>query len=473
MNRRTFLKKSALGLGAISFATSFNLTSCTKKANKPNLVFVFADQWRGQATGYAGDPNANTPNLDKLAQESINFTNAISGCPVCSPYRASLLTGQYPLTHGIFYNDKPLDPDRRSIAEVYREAGYETGYIGKWHVDGHGRKSFIPRERRQGFNFWKVCECTHDYYNSLYYGDNETKLVWEGYDAFAQTKEAQGFIRQQAAKGPFILFLSWGPPHTPYHKVPDEYKEMYKDSTKIKLRPNVPKELEERARKDLPGYYAHIAALDKCLGDLLRTLEETQIADNTIFVFTSDHGDMLGSQGHVKKQKPWEESICVPFLLRYPSQLGGQGKTLDMPINTPDIMPTLLGLSGLSIPNTVEGTDFSKVITGERKPFNDAVLITCPIPFHQWSYRSGGMEYRGIRTRQYTYVKNLQGPWLLYDNKNDPYQLTNFCNDANYTDILIELEDILNQKLRERNDQFLSGHEYMEEWGYEFDANDL
>ena len=116
----------------------------------PNIVFVFADQWRGQATGYAGDPNVITPNIDKLATESVNFTNAISGHPVCSPYRASLMTGQRSLTHGVFVNDVSINPDSNTIAKEFLSSGYDTAYIGKWHIGGQGRSSFIPGRKKGG-----------------------------------------------------------------------------------------------------------------------------------------------------------------------------------------------------------------------------------------------------------------------------------------------------------------------------------
>ena len=120
-------------------------------AKRPNIVLVLADQWRAQAAGYAGDPNIKTPNLDSLAGRCVNFTHAVSGCPVCSPYRASLITGRYPLTHGVIVNDVCLNDDAVSLARAFKGAGYDTGYIGKWHLDGHGRRSYIPPERRQGF----------------------------------------------------------------------------------------------------------------------------------------------------------------------------------------------------------------------------------------------------------------------------------------------------------------------------------
>jgi arylsulfatase A-like enzyme len=263
-----------------------------------------------------------------------------------------------------------------------------------------------------------------------------------------------------------VLFLSWGPPHTPYHTAPKQYRELF-DGKKLTLRPNVPGKNEDRARKDIAGYYAHIAALDDCIETILKTLKETGLENDTILVFTSDHGDMLYSQGEQKKQRPWDESIMVPFLVRYPAALGRAGRTIDMPINTPDIMPTLLALSGVEIPDTVEGADFSAILRGNRQPGDNAALITCPSPFGQWKRKKhGGREYRGVRTRRYTYVRDLNGPWLLYDNQRDPYQLNNLCNKGEYSELQKKLEGLLSQKLKQTNDEFLPGWDYIKKWNY-------
>src|SRR2546426_10507310 len=131
-----------------------------REAPKPNILFLLADQWRAQAFGYAGDPSVQTPHIDRLQRESISCVNAVAGVPVCCPTRASLLTGQRPLTHGVFMNDVPLNPNAVTIARVLKSEGYDTGYIGKWHLNGDGRSTFIPRDRRQGFDYWKVLECT-------------------------------------------------------------------------------------------------------------------------------------------------------------------------------------------------------------------------------------------------------------------------------------------------------------------------
>jgi arylsulfatase A-like enzyme len=473
IDRRQFLQTAALGGLALALsgkASSFALPNEKSAVRKPNLVFIFADQWRAQDTGYAGNSVVRTPNLDKLAKESANFSNAVSGCPVCCPYRASLLTGRYPLTHGVFLNDVRLNSDAVSIAQAYNSAGYETGYIGKWHLDGRDRSAFIPRERRQGFKFWKAMGCTHNYNNSYYYADENVKLKWDGYDAIAQTREAQRYIHEHGIGKPFALFLSWGPPHAPYHTAPEKYRQLFTPAN-IKLRPNVPKANEAQARETLAGYYAHITALDDCIGDLLKTLSVLSLQNNTIFVFASDHGDMLYSHGLTKKQKPWEESILVPFLLRYPAALGAKARTIDMPINTPDIMPTLLGLSGVRIPDTVEGTDFSPVLKGDKHPTENPALISCPSPFGQWTREKGGREYRGIRTRRYTYVRDLNGPWLLYDNEQDPYQLLNLCNKPEYGKLQKELEDFLSLRLRQTKDDFLPGADYIKKWGYTVDES--
>ena len=445
---------------------------------KPNIVFVFGDQWRAQATGYAGNPTVKTPHLDRFATESINLTQAVSGYPVCSPARASLLTGQFPLTHGVFVNDVHLDNSAVSIAQAFKQGGYQTSYIGKWHVDGHGRSNYIPPERRQGFADWKVLECTHNYNQSAYYsGNSDQKLFWDGYDAIDQTKAAEDYIRQHRnSDQPFLLMISWGGPHAPYQTAPEEYRELYQPEN-IPLRPNVPAEAAKQAQEDIAGYYAHCTVLDDCMGSLLATIEAEDIQDNTIVVFTSDHGDMLGSQGLIKKQKPWEESIRIPFLLRYPALFGLEGQQVpEAMIGMQDMMPTLLGLSRLPIPEGVEGIDFSNFLQGDENPSDSTALLACYHPFGQW--RSGidggpygftGREFRGIRTNSHTYVRSLQGPWLLYDNLNDPYQLDNLVDLPQHLSLRDDLDQKLQRKLDQRKDKFLSGMEYINTWGYTVD----
>jgi arylsulfatase A-like enzyme len=472
---RLIMHRLTLGLLALSMAAGAAQPQLSERRpgskRPPNVVFVLADQWRAEAFGYAGNPDVKTPNLDQLQREGVRFINAVSAMPVCSPMRASLLTGQRPLTHGVFLNDVPLHPEAVTIAKVLRSAGYDTGYIGKWHVDAHGRSNFIPPGRRQGFDYWKVLECTHDYNRSAYYADGPEKLSWEGYDAIAQTRDAQQYLRDHAASPkPFILVLAWGPPHDPYFTAPERYRALY-DPAKLTLRPNVPETGAANARKTLAGYYAHCSALDDCFGELRRTLREAGLEENTLLVFASDHGDMLGSQGAYKKQRPYDEAIRVPLLLRWPQGLGRKAHQLDAPINSEDLMPTLLGLCGVPIPKTVEGLDYSRYVRGGRNPGDGATVIQCVSPFGEWVRRNGGREYRGVRTTRYTYVRDLSGPWLLYDNQTDPCQTNNLANQPKYSRLQGKLDATLTRKLKARHDEFLPGEAYIKQWGYKVDAN--
>ena len=470
ISRREFLEQSVYAGTALSLAVSGCAAGrrTARPKVKPNIVFVLTDQWRAQATGYAGDPNVKTPNLDTLASKSVNFENAVSICPVCTPYRASLMTGKSPLSTGMFMNDLYLPSEELCMAEIFRRAGYDTGYIGKWHLDGHGRDAYIPPDRRQGFDYWKVLECTHEYNDSCYYAGNDPKIrKWKGYDAYAQTEDAQHYIREHAKHdNPFLLLMAYGGPHFPHHTAPKDLQAMYPPDT-IKLHPNVPEKWKKSARKEAQGYYAHCTALDRCVGDLLKTLEETGQAENTIFVFTSDHGEMLGSQGQPPKQKqrPWDESILVPFLLRYPSACGIEGRTVKAPINTPDILPTLLSLAGVDIPDTIEGEDLSRLVCNNH-PEDRAALFMNVSPFGAGD-RKG---FRGIRTARYTYVRRSDGPWLMYDNNVDPYQMKNLIDDAAHTDLRKKLEGILQSKLVQAGDELHPKQHYLKTWGYTVDA---
>jgi arylsulfatase A-like enzyme len=442
-------------------------------AARPNILFVIADQWRAQAFGFAGDPNVQTPHLDRFEPRCVNFTQAVAGMPVCSPTRASLLTGQRPQTHGVFLNDVPLSTNAVTLPKVLKAAGYDTGCIGKWHIDGHGsRSAFIPRERRQGFDYWKVLECTHAYNNSYYYADGPEKFKWDGYDAIAQTRDAQHYLREHAKSGrPFLLWLAWGPPHNPYETAPARYRAIYSPE-KIKLSPNVPPAARTQARKELAGYYAHCTALDDCFGDLLGTLDETGLATNTIVVFTSDHGDMLWSQAQQRKQRPWEESARVPMLFRVPAMFGMKPRRLVATINTEDMMPTLLSLCGLPIPKSVEGFDFTGAMRGGADPSGGATVVRCISPFGEFLRQRGGREYRVIRTAHYTYVRDLNGPWLLYDNEADPYQLNNLVGKPEHAKLQAELDALLKKKLAKEHDDFRPGPEYIKNWGYKVDTNE-
>ncbi|MBN2293063.1 MAG: sulfatase-like hydrolase/transferase, partial [Pirellulales bacterium] len=308
------------------------------------------------------------------------------------------------------------------------------------------------------------------YNHSHYYADDNEKKFWQGYDAIAQTEEARRYIKRHKDV-PFTLILSLGPPHNPYQTAPPRFKQMFRPED-IVLRPNVPKSAEKQARIDLAGYYAHIAALDTCVGRIEETLKKQGLLENTILVFTSDHGDMLESHSESRKQRPWDEAILVPLVVYWPAGLGESSRKIITPVNTPDIMPTLLGLCGIDIPKTVEGSDRSKLMLGQEADSGEgASLITCVSPFGEWTRPRGGREYRGIRTERYTFVRTLDGPWLLYDNRTDPYQQNNLCGKPEHAELQKQLDAKLQEELRRTGDEFLPGPHYVKKWGYKVDEH--
>ncbi|MFV0416541.1 MAG: sulfatase [Chthoniobacterales bacterium] len=425
-----------------------------------NLVFVYADQLRAGACGFDGNPMQITPNLDRMASRGVRFTNCISGMPVCGPWRACFFTGQYPLTHGHFLNDLRLQTDRPTLGTVLKQAGYQTAYIGKWHLDGPDRGGFIPPgPRRQGFDYWAAANCSHEYSHSHYYKDSPEPLYWEGYDAIAQTTEAIDYIDRASQKDkPFALVMSWGPPHEPYKDVPQKYLDRISPES-VFIPPNCPDPNIEEHR----GYYAHILALDEQIGRLEEALESRGLIEDTVFIFTSDHGDMLGSQGQQKKQQPWNESVRVPFLIRSPGQFasGGQTKTF---LNVWDMMPTLLGLLGVDCPETVQGRDLSAAVRDANFVGPDATLACSIAPFGPFP-----PAWRAIISHDGTYVRNLEGPWLLYDNETDPWQLDNLVNQPEHAILQARLEEQLQKQLQQAGDDFQPSETYLKRWGYEVD----
>ena len=422
------------------------------------------------AAGFGGETNISTPAMDRLAGESLDFTNAISGTPVCCPARASLMTGRYAHHHGVLINDIHLDDTIPSLGRSFANAGYSTGYVGKWHLNANGRKEPVPPASQHGFQLWKALECTHDYNASDYYEGTNTEMKrWPGYDAFAQTDEAIGFVEANANRDrPFMFVLSWGPPHDPYETAPEEFRRCIK-AEEVRLRPNVPPEKQAIARQELAGYYAHILALDHALGRLLDAVDRAGVAEDTIFVFWSDHGDMLHSHGEPRKQRPWEESVHVPLLIRYPRRFSRAGQRVEAPINTPDLMPTLLGLCGLPIPAGVDGTDYSAYLEGKAEAPATAALLACYAPFGEYVRNQGGREYRGVRTTRYTYVESLAGPWILYDDRADPFQMCNLVDDPAFAEIRRDLQQQMHSLLAKTGDDFEPAENYNRRFNYVVD----
>jgi arylsulfatase A-like enzyme len=455
MNRRAFIRRASLGMAAAAGVPT-RRPAADGSARGPNIVYVFADQMRHHAMACAGNPVVKTPNLDAMAAQGMLLTNAFSCSPVCSPYRAQLLTGRYGHVTGVTNNDIRLPDEEETLAEVLKQRGYATGYIGKWHLDA-GRKEapgtprkngFVPPDSRQGFDYWAVHECTHLYFNRYYFRDSPEPVHFEGYEPDVQTDLAIAFMEQHQS-GPFCLMLSYGPPHNPYK--PPEAFDLYKPED-VPLRPNVPKEAEDQARAQIAQYYGLVTSLDHNIGRLAKAMDELGLADNTVFCFSSDHGDMLHSQGQTLKQKPWEESVHIPFILRYPSRVTPDQRK-DVLFASVDVMPTLLGLCDAPIPGGVQGRDLSDVFLGKSADEPESVFLSI-----NGAGRNTGLHapWRGVRTREWVYAwsAGLPGPghWVLYNVKEDPYELNNLVNDPEHRDIRTKLHAMTEQWRKDTGD---------------------
>ncbi|WP_396600661.1 sulfatase [Algibacter sp. R77976] len=441
-------------------------TSAVSKAEKPNIVYILTDQWRGSALGYAGNPDVKTPNLDAFAQESVNFTNTVSVTPVCTPHRAALFTGRFPTTTGMFLNDLHMPAQELTMAEIFKSEGYNTAYWGKWHLDGHGRSTFIPKERRQGFDFWRGLECSHNYTKMPYYDNDDPEIKhWKTYSPFAISKDANQYLTEHANdKAPFLAVISIATPHYPHGSAPKQYKDMYPPES-LTLNPNISDKYKERARKELQGYYAHATATDKAIGSVLDKIKELGLSENTIVVFSSDHGEMMGAHG-VKpfvKQLAWDESIRVPFLIHYPSIGNNKGTVVNAPLTTPDILPSLLGLAKIEIPKTIEGENLSKLIENPDPNADRAALVMNVAPFGA-NFKDA--PYRAIRTKQYTYAITPNGPSMFYDNIKDPYQQNNLLGKTEFVNIQKDLDAKLQKQLANIGDEVRPRDYYMKKWNY-------
>jgi len=459
---------------------------------RPNIVFVLADQLRRQSCGYAGDARARTPNIDRLAAEGASFTDAVSSMPVCSAYRASLFTGKYATSTGMVINELRLNPGHhpRCLAHCLRDAGYDLGYIGKWHLwanelgNHHDPKnSFVPPgPHRLGFDgLFAAYNFHHVYYGekAYYHLDSPEKVHYgEGvYEPDAQTDMAIEYMRNRAGGGsPFALFLSVGTPHDPWvegNVPPEDYAAFA--GVKFDVPPNYRQEpdrpygdawSDEEKSPELVAewmrvYYAMTTNLDRNVGRLQAAIKELGTEDETLFVFTSDHGECFGAHGRMKKNIFYEEAARVPFVVKHPSRIPA-GRETDACISSVDIMPTLLGLAGAPIPEGVEGTDLSHLAEGRDGPEPEFAFLQNTGACAAWE---DGHEWRAVRTKRHTYARyRVDGREFLFDNLEDPYQMNDLAGDPAHAGLLADLRAKLAAKMASLNDGFEASSYYRDNW---------
>jgi len=441
MKRRDFL---AAGSAAV--------IARAQTPKRPNILFVFADQLRAHSVGCYGNPEVKTPNLDRLAGEGMLFLHTFANTPVCCPARANMLTGKYAHSNGMVANDLRLRESETTIAEILAGHGYRTGFIGKWHLDGGQRMpGFIPPgPRRQGFEYWAANECSHQHFNTQYFRDSPDPIPMRKFESEGWTDIAIEFLEQSRKDSrPFFLTMAMGPPHDPYG-APDEYMKQF-DAAKLTMRPNWKKgEANVPGPQQIAAYYAATTAVDDAMGRLMKTLNDLGISEDTIVLFSSDHGDMLGSHGLRLKRKPWEESIRIPGILRYPRQVKAGTKT-DAIFTQVDFAPTLLSLSGVRPPGAMQGADLSPIAKGQKRSGPDSAFFQIFGPFQGDGTADA---WRGVRTQRYMYARMRDKPWVLYDLQQDPYQMTNLANQPASARVQAEMEKRLAEWMRKTGDSW-------------------
>ena len=425
---------------------------------KPNLLYIFADQWRAHAVGYKGEDPVETPWMDQFCGESVCCSHAYSTFPLCTPHRGSLMTGKYPFSIGLWTNCKigleekiMLKPQETCIANVLKENGYNTGYIGKWHLDSpelnftphpeSGAQEWDaftpPGERRQGFDYWLSYGTCNNHLDPHYWEDTPEQIRPGKWSAEFETDKALEYIEAYKDKEkPFALFVSWNPPHLPYELVP-----------------------ETKARQ----YFAAVHGLDIQFGRIYRYLKENGLEENTLVVLSADHGEMMGSHARMSKNVWYEEALHIPLMIRQKGRLiPREVKTL---FASPDHMPTVLELLGLPVPETCEGYSHAKgILTGKDENAPEDMFI-CSYPGEAEmvaAYAKKGMTHkaygwRGIKTERYTYVcYNGYEPgetpheWL-YDSQTDYYEMSPAeiapdCMDARILGFRKRLREYLDQQ---------------------------
>lgn len=482
MEANHFFLFSIISMFGATSVPAENTVPDDRSETMPNLLYIFPDQYRLFALGIwsnpeyrdaistVGDP-VHTPNLDKLAIQGALFTNMCSNQPVSSPHRAMLMSGMFPEKNGVrknctIDNTEELHHDIVCFTDVLAQEGYETAYIGKthWHrtqalfdkegnykgtVESPGGSylnrfdTYIPEGKSRHSNkYWYQQLNDNNHYNAIAYSNRpeliDGKSDGESYrpKRFTSVVEADIIIKylknennERDASKPFSIIWSINPPHPPYNRLSDcdstIYNKYYKDLSfdQLLLRDNVKKNSDNKKREKLKRcaqvYFSLIKSVDEEIGRVLKALEETGEADNTIIVFTSDHGEMMGSHGRMSKSVFYDESMLVPFIIKYPGKI--KPHVEDLMMGSTDIMPTVLGLMGLGdkIPETVMGNDYSDgLLTGEYKKHakpESALYIS--------------NNKKGVRTYKFTYVVKDDNTYELYNNVSDPYQMNSISLD--------------------------------------------
>ena len=433
---------------------------------RENIIFYFTDRQRADPCGCFGQPLDITPNLDSLAKEGVKFDHAYSPQPVCGPCRALFQTGKYPTETGCFRNNIMLPKGVKTLADYIEEAGYETAYIGKWHLasDGELEKApvidhtitAIPKELRGGYTgFWRtadVLEFTSHGYDGYVFDENDNRIDFKGYRADCIMDMALQFFDQYDRKKPFFMTISQIEPHHQndhkHYEGPHGSKEKYKNF----VLPGDLAALKGNAAEEYPDYLGQCASLDENLGRLIERLKEEHLYENTVIIFASDHGSHFmtrNTDSHLHGYDDYKRT-CHAAATHVPLVIAGGayqgGKEVEELVSTESLPKTILAIAGVDVGDAMIGENLLDVVCGKTDNRPDEV-------FSQISESRVG---RCIRTRYYLYsvyapdkdggacaASDLYADDFLYDLRTDPYELNNLIHDPAYDKVRLELREKL------------------------------
>lgn len=422
---------------------------------RPNIVFVLIDDLRWDALAATGHPFVKTPNIDRLAKEGMIFRNAFVTTPLCSPSRSSFLTGQYVHKTGVTGNGNNLERalQLQTWPRLLQQAGYTTGYFGKWHMGTHDQP-------KPGFDRWVSFRGQGRYLDVPLNVDGQA-VDNKGYTTDVLSDYAVEFIRRKHDK-PFLVYLAHKAVHGPFDDPPG--REALYAEPPIKRSPNAQDTLEGKPAlqrtidnqppvrpgggsgdKLIRTQLRMLTVIDEGVGRILKALEETAQLDNTIIIFTSDNGYFWGEHGLGDKRFAYEESIRIPLLMRYPKLIKAGSERRQMTLNI-DIAPTLLELGGAKVPADVHGRSLVPLFRADATKWRSAFLAEyfaeaqfprCPT-------------WQAVRTEQWKYIHytELEGMDELYDLKADPYELKNRIADRRAQTALEQMKTLLNAELQ-------------------------
>ena len=461
MTRRCFLQTAAAG-ASIPLASTLGFSSAHAAEKKRNLIFIFIDDMRYDSMSCMGHPFLETPNLDRMAAGGMLFNNAFVTTSLCSPSRASILSGQYAHRHGVLDNRTLLPSGTPTFPIKLQKNGYETAFVGKWHMGGH------TDEPRPGFDHW-ISFRGQGVYKDPTFNINGEKVKREGYMTDILTNDAVDFIKKKHDK-PFMLYLSHKAVHADFYPA-DRHLDRYSD-VEIKF-PDSMANTEEnyedkplwvkRQRHSWHGvdfmYHDHtyfdrfirdynrtMLAVDDSIGTILDTLQEQGILDSTLILFMSDNGFLHGEHGLIDKRCMYEESIRVPLIAHCPELIQGGQRTDRIALNV-DIAPTLLAAAGITMPDTIQGASLLPVLRGRDENWREAMLYEY---FWERSFPQTPTVF-GVRTERYKYM-DYHGIFdlnELYDLKKDPKEMHNLIDDPAYYEVRLEMQKRLQDLMKE------------------------